>query len=548
MNFRLPSLLALLAATAVHADAQFSGYANNGLVGVGSISANAVDATGNDTIGGIFSAMAFNQSSIQINTSGGNRIYSGVLIGQSDRGYNVDDTGITSDFHPRYETFSLTITPTTGSPGAEGQIQLTNNGATMYTDPKGNVFSGLDANSISTVAANGFANLPQSSSNNHLALDPEGYATAMDGSFYTSDEYGPIIYHFGANGVLLNTIVPPVAFTPIVGGSVNYSALSDPDSGRMANGGLEGLSITPDGQYLVAMMQKPIVQDGGKHLNSSGKTDAQNIRLLLFNLTGANAGQLAHEYVYTAHFNSGDHNKATGVSEVLALSSTKFLVLDRDTSGRGTANNNAPSYKAVVVIDTTSATDIAGTGFDKQLGASGALGLPVAALSLSGTSVSGFGTVVPVAQMDLVNLIDTTQLARFGQNVSADWNKNKDTIISNNNSVPEKLEGMTIIPENDPMKPNHYLLLVGSDNDYITQSGVRENGAIVPNSADTTLGTGETCNTKIYAYDVTLPGAAVLMPAVAAETPAMPTWGLILLGVLLTAAAATKLLPRRVEA
>jgi len=550
-------LAGLSVAQAQTATTPITSFTNNGLVGVGDLPPTTIDTTGQDYVGGIFSALAVDQNSIQITTDGsGNKTITGTLFGQSDRGYNFEDTGVTSDFHPRLDTFSFTLHPTTGSPGTGGQIVFTNTACTLYHDPNGNLLTGLDATHISTTAANGIANLPQGS-NGHLSLDAEGLAFAADGSHYTSDEYGPIIYHFDKTGNLLNVIMPPAAYIPITNGQVNYSAAADPTtSGRVANGGLEGLSMTPDGKYLVAIMQRPLVQDGGTHMSSGSKpkVDGQNVRMLVFSATGANAGQLVHEYVYCCRtFNTSDHGKATGVSEILALNDTQFLVLDRDTDGRGTANNNPPVFKEVVAIDTTGATDLAGTGFDLQGGTAGALGLPVAALATGGTSVAGFGNVVPVQEFYLVSLIDgnaagtSGQLGRFGQNVNADWTSDKSAILSNNQSVPEKLEGMALIPENDPAKPNSFYLLVGSDNDYIVQNpGVWENGAFVPNSAVTTPGGGESDNTKLYAYEVTLPGASVFVvpPATVQDEPTMPQWALLGFGALLFALAA-RLLPRR---
>ncbi len=422
---------------------------------------------------------------------------------------------------------------------------FTNTACTLYHDPAGNLLTGLDASSISTVAANGIAGLPASPIDNHISLDAEGLAFAPDGSHYTSDQYGPFIYHFDAMGNLLNVIEPPAAYIPITNGHADFTSITDPTtSGRMANSGLEGVTVTPDGKYLVAIMQRPLRQDGGNSTNSKQKPNGQNVRMLVFSATGPNVGQLLHEYVYCCRtFDTGDKNKATGVSEILALNDTQFLVIDRDTGGRGTANNNPPTFKEVVAIDTTGATDLAGTGFDLQGDAPGALGLPVAALDTAGTSISGFGNVVPVQEFYLVNLIDVTQTRRFGQNTNADLSTSKSSVVSDNNSVPEKLEGMALIPENDPTKPNTLILLVGSDNDYIVEDpGVWENGAFLPGSANVisaNIDSGESDDTKLYAYEVTLPGASVfVVPQTPADEPTMPTlpqWGLICLGVLLTA-------------
>ena len=542
----------LLLFTIAPARAQITSFVNNGLVGVGEISANAVDTTGQDTIGGIFSAMAVNQNSITITTNGqGNKVYSGTLYGQCDRGLNNDDETplYTTDFHGRLESFSFTITPATSGPDQPGNIQLTNTATELYSDFKGNPYTGYDADSISTVAANGIAGLPQSSQDSHLSLDAEGLTIAPDGTTYTSDEYGPIIYHFNTAGQLLNVIIPPAAYIPLnSSGAVDYTSASDPPSnGRIANGGFEGLSFTPDGQYLVVALQRPLVQDGGSHENSNSKPDAQNTRILEFYMTGSKAGQLAHEWYYVTHTDGNDHGRATGVSEIMALNDTQFFVLDRDTGGRGAANNNGPTFKWVVAVDTAGATDIAGTGFDQAAGTSGEVAVSYMPLSSTGTNVSGFGTVVPVSQYNLVSLIDTTSLGlpRFGQNASADWNHAKTQIMSTDDTVPEKLEGMALIPENNPASPNRFLLLVGSDNDFINSGNVLVNGTQTPGLSDSpATGQVETDNTKIYAYDLTLPGASVLIPTQpTTDSPVLPPWGLVVLAGLLVLAA-SRCVPR----
>ena len=124
-----------------------------------------------------------------------------------------------------------------------------------------------------------------------------------------------------------------------------------------------------------------LVQDGGSVENSNGKPIAENTRVLVFYAAGPNAGKVAHEYVYVLHSDSNDHGRSTGISELLALNDTQFLILDRDSGGRGAANNNAPSYKEVVAVDTAGATDLAGTAFDQQGASSGDAVLPTAALS-----------------------------------------------------------------------------------------------------------------------------------------------------------------------
>ena len=98
--------------------ADFSQFVNNGLVGVGRIPANTFDQLGNgvDTLGGIFSSLSVDLSSIK---KTGNT-YSGTLFGLPDRGFGDG----AQDYHPRIQTLDFSITPYTGA-GVVAQNQIT---------------------------------------------------------------------------------------------------------------------------------------------------------------------------------------------------------------------------------------------------------------------------------------------------------------------------------------------------------------------------------------------------------------------------------------
>ena len=107
-----------------------------------------------------------------------------------------------------------------------------------------------------------------------LRFDPEGAAISRDGTFFVSDEYGPAINEFNRQGHLIRRIAVPEKFliehpTGDVDNDGNSFELypSFNVSGRQANRGMEGLAITPDGRYLVGIMQNALLQDNG--LNSA---------------------------------------------------------------------------------------------------------------------------------------------------------------------------------------------------------------------------------------------------------------------------------------
>ena len=110
-----------------------------------------------------------------------------------------------------------------------------------------------------------------------LRFDPEGVVVTPNGTFLISDEFGPYIYEFNREGHLARRIPVPSKFlidNPT--GDVNaagdslelyklpfFSGLNTygNNSGRQANRGMEGLAITPDGRYLVGIMQNALIQD-----------------------------------------------------------------------------------------------------------------------------------------------------------------------------------------------------------------------------------------------------------------------------------------------
>jgi hypothetical protein len=74
--------------------------------------------------------------------------------------------------------------------------------------------------------------------------DSEGLVALADGTFWVSDEYGPFITHFDASGKQMGRLSPLDASLP--------AELARRD----ANRGVEGLSVTPDGSTLVAIMHR----------------------------------------------------------------------------------------------------------------------------------------------------------------------------------------------------------------------------------------------------------------------------------------------------
>jgi hypothetical protein len=160
--------------------------------------------------------------------------------------------------------------------------------------------------------------------------DPEGLVALPDGTFWVSDEYGPFIMHVDATGRQIGRLSPFDATLP--------RELAN----RVANHGMEGLTVTPDGSTLVGIMQSALQQpDGG----ATNPLDVAVVRIVTITLA---TGEL-HEYVYLL---DNPAKRKTAISEIAALSNTTFAVDERD------ARFPPAAYKKLWRIDLAGATDV----------------------------------------------------------------------------------------------------------------------------------------------------------------------------------------------
>lgn len=164
-----------------------------------------------------------------------------------------------------------------------------------------------------------------------LGIDPEGLVMLKDKSFWVSDEYGPGLIHFDADGKIIKRIIP----------DISLGALPQVFSRREPNGGMEGLTITPDGKTLVGIMQSPLFNPTKDYVKDSKVT-----RLLTYNLESG----LTKQYVYLLEETN------TNLSDIEAISDSTFLVLERD--GDYLYGSPVSLYKSVYKININGATDI----------------------------------------------------------------------------------------------------------------------------------------------------------------------------------------------
>ena len=202
---------------------------NKGRVAIGRIPANQRDKFG-ETFGS-GSGMSIDIKNWTRNADG---TYQGSLWLLPDRGYNVAGT---TDYRARLNTIDIKLTPV--APGATPPAGKEQSGVEakladtlLLRDNKGTETTGLDP-------ANGVRNpegamplLPQAP-NGKISLDNEAIVRLPDGSMFISDEYGPYIYRFSADGKMISATAPPAAFLPMRHGTVNFSS-NNPGPGEAA--------------------------------------------------------------------------------------------------------------------------------------------------------------------------------------------------------------------------------------------------------------------------------------------------------------------------
>ena len=450
----LPTLLlctgALVAQPVTTVTVNQQTFVNQGLVGVGRMPSDLKDKFG-ETFGS-FSAFTFQPGSWQRNANGS---YSGTLFAQPDRGYNAVGT---TNYVPRFNKITVAFTPAPAGSTAQNQVGLTLADTIKFSESDGTPMTSLDPTSAGTGTRAGLPAMPQAF-NGRLALDAEGIVVNADGSIWVSDEYGPYIFRFTADGRLTSAIRPPEAITPKRGGADSFASNNpgpgqaapvpaDPTTGRQNNQGLEGLSVSPDGRTLFALLQSAARQDGG----TGGTGPRRHTRLLAYDLTVAGNPTLKGEYVVALPtFLLGTATRVPAQSEMLAINNTQFLVLARDGNGRGVANPTS-LYRSILVYDISSATNIAGTAYDT----------PTTPIAPGGVLAAG---IVPATSAVLVDLNNTAQLVKFGLNNGP---------VDNVNTLSEKWEALALVPAFDPGAPNDWFLFVGNDNDFITTKGFQD--------------------------------------------------------------------------
>jgi hypothetical protein len=178
---------------------------------------------------------------------------------------------------------------------------------------------------------------------NDARLDPESIRVSNDGlSVFISDEYGPYVYQFlRFDGLRLRTFQLPEKFFVSTLSPMGAVEIANNTSGRVANKGMEGLAITPDGRTLVGIMQNALIQDA-----SDGAPNM--LRIVTIDIL---SGRTTHEYAY-------ELTTGSGVSDIVALNNHELLVDERDGKGLADAPGEKAKIKQIFKINLQGATDI----------------------------------------------------------------------------------------------------------------------------------------------------------------------------------------------
>ncbi len=351
------TLLASAAAIAFAAAAQ----AEPQLIGIGTITATTAGA------GADMSGLAGKlESGIAANFLGGTGsglayAGNGLFLSIPDRGPNatvynpkVDNT---VSFIPRFSTISLAFAPAAAGSALPITVTPTMKATTLLWSPTALAYGSgakLDVgpgapkeNAAGKFYFSGRSDnydpAKDSCFTDNGRFDPEGIRVSADGkSVFISDEYGPYVYQFDrttgqrlkAYAMPANLCSPASVLSP-----VGQDEIDNAKIGRVANKGMEGLAITPDGKTLVGVMQAALEQD----------TAVAVAKKLLRLVTIDTASGATKEYGYIL-------TDGSGVSEIIAINDHEFLLGERDGAGLG--DNSAAKVKKIYKIDLTGAADI----------------------------------------------------------------------------------------------------------------------------------------------------------------------------------------------
>jgi hypothetical protein len=216
-------------------------------------------------------------------------------------------------------------------------------------------FSGVTFTSVTTLKRPDGTNFPSAATDPYNSVDPEGirYDAAKNQIIWSSE------------GVRNVALTPAVLINPFLRTAtpegVHVAEFALPplfrvqatENGTRSNGSFEGMSITPDGRYLFTAQEEPVYEDGPRA--AAGLAGAV-IRLVKYDKeTRQPVAQYAYKLdaVHAAPVPANQF-QLNGVVEVLALSDTKLLAMERSFAVGATPDYVVKIYE----IDLAAATDV----------------------------------------------------------------------------------------------------------------------------------------------------------------------------------------------
>jgi len=354
----IAALLApLFLAPAAHAEIK--------LIAIGSISGNTADRSA--------ATAAPLESGVAGNLFGGAgsglaHLGGDVFIAVPDRGPNANAYNPaldhTTSFIPRFHTLKLALKPSAAGASLPFTLTPTLLDTTLLSSKKPLHYAAGGAPALGgkhhtfyfSGRSDNFDPSRPSTDASNARFDPEGVRVSNDGQhIYITDEYGPFVYEFNRQtGKRMRVFTLPPEFAVSHVSPEGAVEIASNLMGRVANKGMEGLAITPDGRKLVGMMQSPLIQDGG--------VDGRFTRIVVIDIeTGA---VTQHAYPLT-NIGTAAKPKYPTVSEIVAVNDHEFLVDERD--GKGFGDDSKAAYKKVYRIDLTGAAVVNGVSGDANL-------------------------------------------------------------------------------------------------------------------------------------------------------------------------------------
>jgi hypothetical protein len=317
------------------------------------------------------------------------------------------DIDFTTSYQNRIQTFDISVMQDSSRPTG-WRIDLTHVGTTLLKNTIGEQYLGIST----AFAKDGKAN---------RRFDPEGISIAPDGTFWISDEYGPYILHFDQTGQQIGQLQAPDGFEIASPGPNLKTEMTKNKIGRVTNRGAEGLTVTPGGRYVAFAMQSPLLQDGGQK--------SVNSRIVIYDLQ--NISMPPRQFVYPFD------NTKMGISEILAVDETRFLVNERDPNA---GNEGRKLLYLIDILQSEKPTELTQAGY---VGTSGKTlpesGLPEGVIALKKTLFADIGKILNKAQEE-------------GKGAFA-----------NARGLPDKIEGYAWGPD---LPNGDHLLLACNDNDF----------------------------------------------------------------------------------